>query len=222
MRKHLANALKTRSKTIQTAIEAYNAAALSLSPPRQQVSWDEILEFSFLSEFDILRDARNDVREKKWATQKNRLLMQQFFKLLCAETELTRLHTEIRRLLTYIEDEGAIIRDTAEKLQEVDPALALQVRLHGQMRSRFDKLHRQRFWAITKLEGFQRVNMVHFRRGTSVVVDDTAMDTGGISETFAVGVEEQANLDPELLHAEDEASIVEGVELMMYIAEDGV
>ena len=61
MRKHLANALKARSKSIQAAIEAYNTAARSLTPPRQQVSWDEILEFSFLSEFDILRDARDDV-----------------------------------------------------------------------------------------------------------------------------------------------------------------
>lgn len=50
MRKHLGNALRSRSKAIQMAIEAYNTAASSLSPPRQRISWDEILEFSFLSE----------------------------------------------------------------------------------------------------------------------------------------------------------------------------
>lgn len=105
MRKHLGNALKSHSKSIQAAIKMYNIAACALSPLRQQLSWDEILEFSFLSEFDILRDARTDIRENKWATQKNCLLMQQFFKLLSAETELTWLRTKIRRLITYMEDE---------------------------------------------------------------------------------------------------------------------
>ncbi|KAE9384969.1 hypothetical protein BT96DRAFT_841316, partial [Gymnopus androsaceus JB14] len=162
MRKHLANALKSQSKSIKAAIEAYNAAACALSPPCEQLSWDKILEFSFLSEFDILQDARTDVRTKKWATQKNHLLMQQFFKLLSAETELTRLHTEIRRMITYMEDEEETICLTAERVGCSDPALALQIKLHGNMRSRFNRLHWQRFWAITKLKGFQRENMVNF------------------------------------------------------------
>lgn len=219
MRKHLANALKARSKSIQAAIETYNTAARSLSPPRQLISWDEILDFSFLSEFDILRDARDDVREKKWATQKNRLLMQQFFKLLSAETELTRLHVEIRRLLTYMEDEDSKIHACSERLRESDPALALQVRLRGQMRSRFNKLHRQRFGAITRLEGFQRANMVYFRRGTSVAVDDFVIDAGELDVMGSGGIDE-GGIDPESLHAEEEAIIAEEVELMMFIAED--
>lgn len=143
---------------------------------------------------------------------------------LC-ETELTWLHMEIQRLLTYMEDEAVKIWETAERLQESNPALALQVQFHRQMWSCFEKLHWQHFWAITKLEGFQHVDMVHFRHRTLVmvddVVDDTAIDVEGIGETIAVGGEELDDLDPELLHAEDEAEIDEGVELMMYIAEDG-
>ncbi|KAF9070221.1 hypothetical protein BDP27DRAFT_1221084, partial [Rhodocollybia butyracea] len=127
MCKHLAAALKSRSKSIQAAIKAYNTAAAALTPPCQEVSWEEIIEFSFLSEFDILRDAREDVRERKWATQKNRLLMQQFFKLLCAEDELARLHVEIRRLLTNIENEEVKIRAAATHIEKTDPALALQI-----------------------------------------------------------------------------------------------
>ncbi|KAE9385580.1 hypothetical protein BT96DRAFT_949735 [Gymnopus androsaceus JB14] len=208
MCKHLGNALKARSKSIQSAIEVYNAAACSLSPPRQQLSWDQILESSFLSEFDILRDACDDVREKKWATQKNCLLMQQFFKLLSEETELTRLHTEIRRLITYMEDEDARIEAAAQRQGESDPALALQICLHGKMRSRFNGLHRQRFQAITKLEGFQQESMVHFRRGTSVVVDEWAMDTAeGIDFGIHGGSKDDEDIDPDLLYAEDEASI---------------
>lgn len=137
-----------------------------------------------------------------------------------------------------MDDEEVKFRTTVERLQESDPALALQVLRHGQMRSRFNRLHRQRFCAITKLDGFQRVNLVHFRRGTSVVVDDVAMDgpadenpavrddeamDGPADENPAVGDDEDDTLmDPELLHADDEDTIAEGVELMMYIAEDDV
>ncbi|KAE9385732.1 hypothetical protein BT96DRAFT_750845, partial [Gymnopus androsaceus JB14] len=56
MRKHIANALKLWSKSIQSAIVTYNEAAAKLSPPQQQVSWEEVLEYSYLFEFDILWD----------------------------------------------------------------------------------------------------------------------------------------------------------------------
>ncbi|KAJ3892332.1 hypothetical protein GG344DRAFT_45574 [Lentinula edodes] len=105
LRKHIANALKTRSKSIQSAIASYNEAATALFPPRQTITWEEVLEFSFLGEFDILRNARDDVRTRQWATFRNRLIMQQFFRLIRAEEEIDRLHVEIRRLLTYICEE---------------------------------------------------------------------------------------------------------------------
>lgn len=219
MRKHLANALKTRSKSIQAAIDAYNTAARALSPPREQVAWDDILEFSFLSEFDILRDARSDVREKKWATQKNRVLMQQFFKLLSAETELMRLHTEIRRMVTYMHDEEQKMRVTAESLSGTNPMLAFQVGVHGRMRSRFNKLHHQRFRAITKLKGFQRAHLVHFRLGTSVIVEDARMDAEDGFNNAGDAEEDEEDIDPDLLHATDDTSITQDIELIMEVVD---
>ncbi|KAF9063513.1 hypothetical protein BDP27DRAFT_1367986 [Rhodocollybia butyracea] len=202
------------------AIETYNNAALSLSPPRQTVSWDEIIEFSFLSEFDILRDAWDDVREKKWATQKNRLLMQQFFKLIGAESELECLHVEIQRLITSMEDEEAKFRSLTLKLKQTNPALALQIEKQGRVRSRFNKLHRQRFHAITKLEGFQPKDLVHFRRGTSVWSEDIVMlDEEDSSLGVAAGASSEP-IEPEMLQADDEEAIENRVELLMYLAED--
>lgn len=61
MRKHITQSLKTRSKAIQTAIVAYNDAAAAMKPPCQLIFWDEIVDFSYLSEFDILQDTRDDV-----------------------------------------------------------------------------------------------------------------------------------------------------------------
>lgn len=176
MRKHLAAALKTRLKSIQAAIEDYNKAASSLSPPCQSVTWEEVLEYTYLSEFDILRDTREDVRERKWATPKNRLLMQQFFKMIGAEDELDRLHTEIRRFLTSMRDEEEKTESVAQGLRSSHPALALAVRLQGQQRSRFNSAHRAKLHAIKKLPGFEKRNLRFFTCGTSVWSEDIAME----------------------------------------------
>ncbi|KAJ3885175.1 hypothetical protein GG344DRAFT_70767 [Lentinula edodes] len=63
MRKHIAKAMKTRSKSIQAAIKAYNEAAAALRPPRCIIQWEEVLDLIFLSEFDLLHDSREDIRE---------------------------------------------------------------------------------------------------------------------------------------------------------------
>ncbi|KAJ7718135.1 hypothetical protein B0H16DRAFT_1797773, partial [Mycena metata] len=41
LRKHIAKALQTRSKTIRTALVRYNTAAAALNPPRRHVTWEE-------------------------------------------------------------------------------------------------------------------------------------------------------------------------------------
>ncbi|KAE9397606.1 hypothetical protein BT96DRAFT_995705 [Gymnopus androsaceus JB14] len=60
LRKHLAKALKTRSQSIRKAIDQYNETAKKMNPPRATVNWDEVVNYSFLSEFDILQDTRED------------------------------------------------------------------------------------------------------------------------------------------------------------------
>ncbi|EGO30745.1 hypothetical protein SERLADRAFT_432361 [Serpula lacrymans var. lacrymans S7.9] len=56
LRKHIGKALQARSATIRTALERYNAAAKALSPPRQTLEWKEVVNYTFLSEFNLLRD----------------------------------------------------------------------------------------------------------------------------------------------------------------------
>ncbi|KAF9070770.1 hypothetical protein BDP27DRAFT_1220166, partial [Rhodocollybia butyracea] len=55
LRTHIANALKARSQAICTTVTAYNDAAFELDRP--QLTWEQVLEYSFLSDFDLLRDA---------------------------------------------------------------------------------------------------------------------------------------------------------------------
>ncbi|KAJ3717365.1 hypothetical protein C8R42DRAFT_644620 [Lentinula raphanica] len=175
MRKHIANAMKTRSKSIQAALKSYNDAAAALTPPRQHIRWEEILDLTFLSEFDLLRDSREDIREKRWATPKNRQIMLEFFKLIRAEEELERLHVEIRRLLTFMHDEEYELTRKAAALDLENPTLAQQIRQYRDERSRFNPLHRQRLFAIKKLKGFEIQNVRYFSIGTHITREEAAM-----------------------------------------------
>ena len=77
------------------ALDRYNAASLALTPPRQVLDWDQVVEYDFLSDFDLLRDARQDICRKPWATPATRLAIDQAFKLERAEEEVAWLNIEV-------------------------------------------------------------------------------------------------------------------------------
>ncbi|KAJ3737675.1 hypothetical protein DFJ43DRAFT_987223, partial [Lentinula guzmanii] len=85
MRQHIGHAMKNRSKTILSALETYNHAAASLTPPRKLLNWDDILNYTYLSEFDFLRDSQADIFQKPWSKPAVREAMSEFFKLVRAE-----------------------------------------------------------------------------------------------------------------------------------------
>ncbi|TFK59396.1 hypothetical protein BDN72DRAFT_780810, partial [Pluteus cervinus] len=147
-------ALKTRSQAIRTALEKYNLAASKLRPPGRTLDWDEISEYSFLSEFDLLRDSRQDIRKKPWAKPAARRLMDRFFKLERAREEITRLNVEIRRLVTYIEDEERFFEVSMAVLKTTNAPLAHEVYLYSQERGRANTIHRQRLQRLSSMDGF--------------------------------------------------------------------
>jgi hypothetical protein len=61
LRKHIGQALQKRSSAIRTALNRYNTAALTLNPPQLPLKWDEVVEYAFLSDFDLLCDARQEI-----------------------------------------------------------------------------------------------------------------------------------------------------------------
>jgi hypothetical protein len=95
LRKHIGQALQKRSSAIRTALDCYNTAALALNPPRLPLKWDEVVEYAFISDFDLLRDAHQEIRHCPWATPAGRLAMDTYFKLLRAREEIDRLNVEI-------------------------------------------------------------------------------------------------------------------------------
>ncbi|KAJ7692509.1 hypothetical protein B0H14DRAFT_3100781 [Mycena olivaceomarginata] len=56
--RHIVKALQARSKAVCNAIDRYNAAAIALDPPVASLTWEQVVEYTFLADFDILRDTR--------------------------------------------------------------------------------------------------------------------------------------------------------------------
>ena len=169
MRKHIAKALQARSKAVRNAIDRYNSAAILLEPPMAQLTWEQVVEYAFLADFDILRDTRAEVQSRPWTRPAYRLAMDRYFKILRAREEIKRLNVEIRRVITWIRDENRFLRAKEAELLgvegkseveiEADQEIAVQVRLYRERRGRFDHTHMTRFWALRKLKGFTGILM---------------------------------------------------------------
>ncbi|KAF8217890.1 hypothetical protein K438DRAFT_1901005 [Mycena galopus ATCC 62051] len=142
---HIAKALQARSKGIRNAIDRYNEVALAMAPPMPTLSWDEVVNYGFLAEFDILRDTRDSIRSRPWTRRNYRLAMDSYFKILRAREEIKRLNIEIRQVVTWINDEGLILRKKEEEYKASNPHLAVQISRYRLQRSRSDTIHMNRF-----------------------------------------------------------------------------
>lgn len=154
MRKHIAKALKARSQAIRTSLLRYNLAAAELIPPRRLLGWEDVVEYAFLADFDLLRDTRQDIRSRPWASPAGRMAMDGYFKLLRAEEEISRLNVEIPRLATFMRDENNFLCCNEEEIQATHPALAHQISLHRMEGSRFILHHTKILNQIVALKGY--------------------------------------------------------------------
>lgn len=155
-----------------------------MTPPRPPLSWKEIVDYSFLAEFDLLRHSREDIRHQPWAQVARREAMVKYFKLCRAQEEVVRLNIEIRRLRTSIHDEAAHMVQTISHLSLTNPPLATELQKRWRLHNSVNHLHIQHLNAVEdstsftglrgigKRSGFEREN--NFRSGM-VGVDEVRM-----------------------------------------------
>ncbi|KAJ7596489.1 hypothetical protein C8J56DRAFT_772419, partial [Mycena floridula] len=147
-------AVKTRSQAIRTALENYNAASAKLNPPRAALDWDTVIECAFLSEFEMLRDSRQDIRDKPWAKPAGRSLQNQYYKIQRAREEIIRCNIEISRLWTHMVDEKVFLEAREQAVSGTNPALAYQICQYRLERGRYDAIHVKRLSMLAKDPGF--------------------------------------------------------------------
>ena len=86
-----------------------------------------------LAEFDLLRNARLDIRRLPWTQPHHREAMNLYFGIKRAKEEIMRLNVEIRRLITFMIDEHVDYQAAADAIQQSDraiPHLSSSVKAH--------------------------------------------------------------------------------------------
>lgn len=157
MREKIGKALKTRAEAIRHALDDYNQCATALRPPRPTLTWHDIMEMASLAEFDLLRDAREDVRDYPWAQRLNRQAMNLHFNIERAREEIARLNVELPRLFTSLVDRHFDVKVAIASLQDTDPALAYELQLRWEYDDRISARISARLYDTSRLEGFSGV-----------------------------------------------------------------
>jgi hypothetical protein len=67
IRKHITKALQARSQAIRMALKSYNIAAAAMVPPGRKLAWSEVVEYVFLSDFDLLHHPERGIEVRPWA-----------------------------------------------------------------------------------------------------------------------------------------------------------
>jgi hypothetical protein len=114
-----------------------------------------VVDYTFLSDFDLLRDGREDIRNEPWAKPSGRIAMDMYFKIERAGEEIWRLNIEIPRLITFMRDEEEFLRRAEVSVREsAGEAMAHQVHLYRMRQGRFHDEHKYRLYALRKVPGF--------------------------------------------------------------------
>ena len=118
------------------------------------MTWDQVVEYTFLAEFDLLRFSQVDIREKQWAQPGVREATTRYFKLKCVQDEIVRLNVEIRRLASAIEVEGQATPEHIQHIRQTQPALASVIQRHWELRHAVNVALLGHLWDIACLPGF--------------------------------------------------------------------
>jgi hypothetical protein len=215
LRKHIAKALQARSRAVRTALTNYNAAAARMSPPRESLDWEQVVDYAFLSDFDLLRDGREDIRDEAWAKPSGRIAMDMYFKIERAGEEIGRLNVEIKRLMTYVRDEDEFLRREEIRVrEEVGEAMAHQVHTYRMRQGRFHDEHRYRLYRLRSIPGFTG----SLEPGTAVNKERVAGAGAEVAPSGATPSEERPDSDAE--DSDDEADLMAKQYALLCITQD--
>lgn len=139
--------LKSRSEAIRAAIKTYNDAAKPTN--RGALNPDDVLQYSYIGQFDVLKDTRNSITEKPWAVPSNRIARDAWFKSERAKEEILRAEVEVARLRSWLEKEETLYCERIKSIADSDTDLAgelarRQCRLkqaHRRIRQDLDRIH---------------------------------------------------------------------------------
>ena len=152
--KYIAKALKTCSQAIRNVLDQYNTAATHLSPIQSALSWNDIVQYTFLADFDLLQETCEDVCERAWACPAARITMDQHFQIIQAEKEIACLDIKIHQVITHLHDEEKFLGAYEDNVWSRDPALTHQLCHYWLQCGLFSALYQKQFHQLGSMSGF--------------------------------------------------------------------
>ncbi|KAI0684586.1 hypothetical protein BC835DRAFT_1292791, partial [Cytidiella melzeri] len=204
LREKIGQALRTRAEAMRKALDEYNKQAALLDPPRPKLRWEQLIELSSMGDFDLLRNARQDIRQLKWADPMHREATRLHFNIERAQEELVCCNVEMRRLLTFMYNEHFDYQHAIAAATPFDPPLAHELSTRWAERDRVNAQVARRLQQISQLPGFTgelklgRRDADGYNSGDALVLNNTSgptwVTTLGLTatETEWVDVEDEA------------------------------
>ncbi|KAI6033764.1 hypothetical protein BKA83DRAFT_4486842 [Pisolithus microcarpus] len=170
LHKHIAKALKACTVVICTALDCFSTTTHACSPPYPQLTFEEVVEYTFLADFDLLCNATcEDISQCPWASPAAHAAMDQYFKVCHAEEEIKCLNVKICCIITYLCDKDHCMRACIAKLQVSHPPLTHQVQLYHNIQAKFTNHH---FCLLIEIICLPRFT------GTTLLGESTKMSPG--------------------------------------------
>jgi hypothetical protein len=137
---------------VNQLLDEYNEQAMSIGRP--VLDFQQVVEYSFLSDFELLHHMRDDITQRPWAIPVVRTAMISWMKTERAKEEIVRLHVEARRLKTYIRDSSLARRNAIQDLRWTDPALTAELEERHSAQSSLDTVLLRQLHKMQLLPGF--------------------------------------------------------------------
>ncbi|KAG6370353.1 hypothetical protein JVT61DRAFT_12162 [Boletus reticuloceps] len=195
MRKHISKALACRSATIRTALDRYNKLAPRQKPSRLKLEYSDVIGYSALGKFSLLKVSHADILVKPWAQPANREMAMKYFKILWSKEEILCLNIEVQCLVAWIVHHEKQLLAAEEKFRDAGAdGLAAEMRLFYAERHRVNSIHRQLLHKIYMLDGYSGQRHEDAGREELRKQADDGDDEGDGDEEEEEGVVDAMNL----------------------------
>ena len=162
---------------MNTVLNEYNTQAEILGRP--VLDFQQVIEYSFLSDFELLHHMHNDITQRPWADPLIRSGMISWMKTERAKEEITCLNVEAQRLKTYIRDSSVARQYAIQHICKTDPALAAELQEHHDTQSSINVLLSQQLRKMELLQGFTGWRDLGVRVGGNLVDPGSENDEVG-------------------------------------------
>lgn len=116
-----------------------------MSPPCTPLKWDQVVEYAFLADFNLLLDCWQDVWEQPWAKPAARLAMDCYFKMERAQKEIQWLNIKIKHVVMHMCNEEDFLLAKEADIRNKDAVLTFQIQCYHEEHTQFYEVHHQHF-----------------------------------------------------------------------------